>query len=160
MHPIFAHSAYAVVFGLAMVGIIASYVRTALVAVVAGALALAGLLIGGRGVSRRLKWISAGLVVIVLAGIIVAAVVICAVLGGAIAPDSPFTQRLGVGDAPPRAEFWAGTDLLGRDVFSRVIAGSRLMFRVPVSMRNDRSEGWAGSGTAMPRSATTTRAPA
>jgi len=58
----------AAVFGLAMVGIIASYVRTALVAVVAGVLALAALLMSGRSVSRQLKWISAGLVVVVLAG--------------------------------------------------------------------------------------------
>src|SRR4029078_1657774 len=58
----------AAVFGLAMVGIIASYVRTALVAVVAGVLALAALLMTGRSVSRQLKWISAGLVIAVLAG--------------------------------------------------------------------------------------------
>jgi O-Antigen ligase len=58
----------AVVFGLAMVGIVASYVRTAFVAVVAGALAMAGMLLASKSVSRQLKWVSAGLVVVVLAG--------------------------------------------------------------------------------------------
>lgn len=61
---------------------------------------------------------------IVIAFVIVAVVVICAFFGGSIAPDSPFTQRLQVGDVPPSAEFLAGTDLLGRDVLSRVIHGA------------------------------------
>ncbi len=56
--------------------------------------------------------------------IIIAIVVICALFGSSIAPDSPFTQRLQVGDQPPSAEFLAGTDLLGRDVLSRVIHGA------------------------------------
>jgi peptide/nickel transport system permease protein len=55
---------------------------------------------------------------------IMAVVVICAVFGSSVAPDSPFTQRLEVGDTPPSAEFLAGTDLLGRDVLSRVIYGA------------------------------------
>ena len=59
-----------------------------------------------------------------IAFVIVAVVVICAFFGGSIAPDSPFTQRLQVGDVPPSAEFLAGTDLLGRDVLSRVIHGA------------------------------------
>ena len=61
---------------------------------------------------------------IVIAFVVVAVVVICAFFGGSIAPDSPFTQRLQVGDVPPSAEFLAGTDLLGRDVLSRVIHGA------------------------------------
>jgi peptide/nickel transport system permease protein len=61
---------------------------------------------------------------IVIAFVIVAIVVICALFGGSIAPDSPFTQRLQVGDVPPSAEFLAGTDLLGRDVLSRVVHGA------------------------------------
>ena len=61
---------------------------------------------------------------IMIAFVVVAIVVICAFFGGSIAPDSPFTQRLQVGDVPPSAEFLAGTDLLGRDVLSRVIHGA------------------------------------
>ena len=61
---------------------------------------------------------------IVICFCIMAVVVICALFGASVAPDSPFTQRLEVGDQPPSAEFLAGTDLLGRDVLSRVIYGS------------------------------------
>jgi peptide/nickel transport system permease protein len=61
---------------------------------------------------------------IALSFCVVAIVVVCALFGSAVAPDSPFTQRLALGDTPPSAEFLAGTDLLGRDVLSRVIYGS------------------------------------
>jgi peptide/nickel transport system permease protein len=60
---------------------------------------------------------------IALSFCVMAIVVVCALFGSAVAPDSPFTQRLELGDAPPSAEFLAGTDLLGRDVLSRVIYG-------------------------------------
>jgi peptide/nickel transport system permease protein len=61
---------------------------------------------------------------IAIAFIIVAIVVVCAFFAPQIAPDLPSTQRLEVGDIPPSAEFLAGTDLLGRDVLSRVIHGA------------------------------------
>lgn len=60
---------------------------------------------------------------VVLALIIVAIVLACALFANVLAADSPFTQRLQIGDQPPSAEFLAGTDLLGRDVLSRVIHG-------------------------------------
>jgi len=71
-------------------------------------------------------------VVILAAGLVVLIVVISAFFGGLIAPDSPFTQRLAVGDTPPSAEFWAGTDLLGRDVFSRVVYGAETALVGPI----------------------------
>ena len=71
-------------------------------------------------------------VAIAAAGLVVLIVVATAVFGGLIAPDSPFTQRLGVGDTPPSAAFWAGTDLLGRDVFSRVIYGAQTALVGPI----------------------------
>ena len=61
---------------------------------------------------------------IALAFVVVIIVVICALFGASITPDSPFTQRLEVGDVPPSSQFLAGTDLLGRDVLSRVIYGA------------------------------------
>ena len=60
---------------------------------------------------------------IALSFCVMAIVVVCALFGSSVAPDSPFTQRLELGDTPPSAEFLAGTDLLGRDVLSRVIYG-------------------------------------
>ena len=55
-------------------------------------------------------------------------VLFCAVLGEHIVPfpedafDAKPWQRL----QPPSAEFWLGTDGLGRDVFSRTVLGARL----------------------------------
>lgn len=71
-------------------------------------------------------------IVILIAALIITVVVICAVLGEGIAPYSPFLQRLGIGDTPPSAAHLAGTDLLGRDVLSRVIYGARTALVGPV----------------------------
>lgn len=68
---------------------------------------------------RRTPW------TVWVSGVFVALVVAGAVLGGIVAPHSPNEQRLLVGDIPPSGEFWAGTDLLGRDVFSRIVVGAR-----------------------------------
>ncbi len=48
-----------------------------------------------------------------------------AVFGTAITPHDHEEQRLFVSDTPPSAQFWAGTDQLGRDVFLRTIIGAR-----------------------------------
>ncbi|WP_338893723.1 ABC transporter permease [Sinorhizobium meliloti] len=84
------------------------------------------------GETRRRKQPLPVPVVVLFAALIIAAVVICAVLGERIAPDSPFLQRLGVSDAPPSQDHIAGTDLLGRDVLSRVICGARTALAGPV----------------------------
>jgi peptide/nickel transport system permease protein len=69
---------------------------------------------------------------IAVAAIIVAVVVVCAVFGAGIAPASPFLQQLALGDVPPSADHLAGTDLLGRDVLSRVIFGARTALVGPI----------------------------
>ena len=56
---------------------------------------------------------------------LLALLVVFAVFGSVVAPHDPAEQRLFVGDTPPSVEFWAGTDLLGRDVVSRSIVGAR-----------------------------------
>jgi hypothetical protein len=58
----------AIAFVLAMGGIVGSYVRTAVLAALAGAAALAVLLLVGRGVPRPLKLATTALVVLVLVG--------------------------------------------------------------------------------------------
>lgn len=61
----------------------------------------------------------------VVGSIILLIWVICAIFGSAIAPHSPYAQSLlGINKAPSSAH-WFGTDQLGRDMFSRVIVGSR-----------------------------------
>ncbi|HEX7200026.1 MAG TPA: hypothetical protein VF213_11150, partial [Dongiaceae bacterium] len=70
--------------------------------------------------------------IILAAMLVIALVIIAAVFGAAIAPYAPDTQRLLIGDKPPSAEFLAGTDLLGRDVLSRVIFGARTALVGPI----------------------------
>lgn len=61
----------------------------------------------------------------VIGSIVIGFWVFCAILGDRITPYDPIfdqTPDLGVS---PSSEYWFGTDRLGRDVFSRVLAGSR-----------------------------------
>jgi peptide/nickel transport system permease protein len=51
--------------------------------------------------------------------------VFCAVFGWAVVPHDPFADDMLNALVPPNAQNWFGTDQLGRDVFSRVIAGAR-----------------------------------
>lgn len=60
-----------------------------------------------------------------IAMLFVLVAIICALFGRQIAPYPPGEQHLLVGDTPPSAGHWAGTDLLGRDVLSRTIVGAR-----------------------------------
>ena len=63
---------------------------------------------------------------IVAGGVLLALMVLVAVLAPYLAPRSPTAlapvRRL----RPPSAEYWFGTDMLGRDVYSRTIYGARV----------------------------------
>jgi len=48
-----------------------------------------------------------------------------AVFGSLIVPHNPFESHPGQNFHPPGAEFWLGTDQEGRDVFSRLVYGTR-----------------------------------
>ncbi|SFK14334.1 ABC transporter permease [Bradyrhizobium sp. Gha] len=50
---------------------------------------------------------------------------VCAAFGQQFVPYDPLAQDILNALGPPSAEHWFGTDQLGRDIFSRVIAGSR-----------------------------------
>ena len=50
--------------------------------------------------------------------------IVCAIGGDAITPYNPITD-FSTPSQPPSAEHWMGTDALGRDVLSRVMAGAR-----------------------------------
>lgn len=51
--------------------------------------------------------------------------VVCALFGAYFVPVDPFASDLLNTLSPPSADNWFGTDQLGRDMFSRVIVGSR-----------------------------------
>ncbi len=75
-----------------------------------------------------------------LSFVVIAGVLVMAIFGALLAPQSPSAQHLAIVNAQPSGAHWLGTDSLGRDVFSRVIAGSRdsaffgpLVIAVPLS---------------------------
>jgi peptide/nickel transport system permease protein len=63
---------------------------------------------------------------------IVALVLLLAVFGPLIAPQSPDQTDLLAVLQGPSSHHWFGTDNIGRDVFSRVIAGARISIEVAV----------------------------
>lgn len=76
-----------------------------------------------RRVLSPIVWVS----LVVMAGVLV-----MAIFGALLAPLSPAAQHLSIVNAPPSGAHWLGTDSLGRDVFSRVIAGARSAFFGPL----------------------------
>jgi peptide/nickel transport system permease protein len=70
--------------------------------------------------------------VIWLSFVVVAGVLLMAVFGTLLAPQNPAAQNLSIVNAPASGAHWLGTDALGRDVFSRVIAGARTAFFGPL----------------------------
>jgi peptide/nickel transport system permease protein len=68
----------------------------------------------------------------VLGAAIVTLVLLLAVFGPLIAPQNPNQINLLAVLQPPSADHWFGTDNLGRDLFSRVIAGTRISVEVAV----------------------------
>ena len=61
---------------------------------------------------------------------IVGVLILCAVFAPDLAPHDPLRMAAGPRLASPSAEYWMGTDQLGRDVLSRVIYGSRLTLMI------------------------------
>jgi peptide/nickel transport system permease protein len=51
--------------------------------------------------------------------------IVCAIFGSSIAPQNPDAQNLFAINKPPSSAHIFGTDQLGRDIFSRVLTGSR-----------------------------------
>lgn len=63
-------------------------------------------------------------VVVTVSVVLVAAVATAAVLGGVLAPQDPAAQDLLRSVQGPSGAHWLGTDDLGRDIFSRLVAGT------------------------------------
>jgi peptide/nickel transport system permease protein len=58
--------------------------------------------------------------------VVIAALLVVAAFAPWIASHDPFAQNLGERLQPPSAEHWFGTDQIGRDLFSRIVYGSRI----------------------------------
>jgi peptide/nickel transport system permease protein len=62
--------------------------------------------------------------------IFLGALIVVAVTAGVATPYNPFRQDLANSLRPPSGAHWLGTDQLGRDVLSRLMAGSRISLEV------------------------------
>ena len=65
--------------------------------------------------------------------VIVIFFVIIAIIGPFLAPQGINDQNLSIRLQPPSAEHWFGTDDLGRDIFSRILHGTRISLTVGLS---------------------------
>jgi len=64
-------------------------------------------------------------------GVFLIILIICiAIFAPLIAPYSPYKIDMSNTLRPPSAKHWLGTDSLGRDVFSRVVYGSRISLKI------------------------------
>jgi peptide/nickel transport system permease protein len=77
-----------------------------------------------------LRFVSNPLAVIGLS--IIVMLVLIAAFAPLVAPASPTAQDLGMRLRPPSSAHWFGTDELGRDIFSRVIYGSRITLQMVI----------------------------
>ncbi|MCI2394811.1 ABC transporter permease [Aliiroseovarius sediminis] len=66
----------------------------------------------------------------VAGALIIGLLIFTAIAAPWIAPESPVGQNLSNRLLPPSADHWMGTDELGRDIFSRVIYGSRITLMI------------------------------
>jgi peptide/nickel transport system permease protein len=62
--------------------------------------------------------------------ILIALFLIAAIFAPWLAPQNPIEQELLLRRQPPSAQHWMGLDEVGRDVFSRIIYGSRASLKV------------------------------
>ncbi len=67
-----------------------------------------------------------------IGGVIIIGMILSAAFAGIISTHDPY--RMNVSDlfAPPGATYWLGTDNFGRDIFSRIVWGSRISLAVGV----------------------------
>jgi len=82
---------------------------------------------------RHAAWVLRGNPVTALAAAGALVLAAIAVLAPWITPYDPIASNVPAALQPPSAVHWAGTDQLGRDIFSRLIAATRLDLGIAVS---------------------------
>ncbi|WNJ91000.1 ABC transporter permease [Bosea sp. 685] len=82
---------------------------------------------------RHTVWILRGNPVTAFAAAGAFALCVLAVIGPWIVPYDPIASDVPNALLPPSATYWAGTDQLGRDVFSRLIVAARLDLAIAAS---------------------------
>jgi peptide/nickel transport system permease protein len=70
--------------------------------------------------------------ILILGALMIGSVFAMAFFASSIAPFNPHDQAAGPQLSPPSAKHWLGTDNLQRDVFSRIIYGSRTILGVAI----------------------------
>jgi len=68
-----------------------------------------------------------------VAGIFILFLVLAAIFAPFIAPYDPYAIDYGNAMMPPSPQHWAGTDIYGRDILSRIIYGARISLTVGIS---------------------------
>jgi peptide/nickel transport system permease protein len=79
-----------------------------------------------RDTLRHVVWVLRGNAVTGLAAAGALALVAVALFGPFFVPYDPVASNVANALKPPSAQYWAGTDQLGRDVFSRLVVAARL----------------------------------
>ncbi len=82
---------------------------------------------------RHTIWILRGNPVTAIAATGALALCVLAIIGPSIVPYDPIASDVPNALQPPSAKYWAGTDQLGRDVFSRLVVAARLDLAIAAS---------------------------
>jgi peptide/nickel transport system permease protein len=82
---------------------------------------------------RHIGWVLRGNAVTGLAAAGALTLVALAILGPSLVPYDPIASNVSNALKPPSALHWAGTDQLGRDVFSRIVVAARLDLAIAAS---------------------------
>ncbi|HEY9570406.1 diguanylate cyclase [Lysinibacillus sp. BF-4] len=68
-----------------------------------------------------------------IAGLIILAIIIAMAIVVPMLSQYKYSDQLGVYNSPPSAQFWFGTDDLGRDIFVRIWAGARISLFIGIT---------------------------
>lgn len=85
---------------------------------------------GGAGWLRRVVEFCRKRTLGAFGGAVILLMILMAVFAPVIAPTDPYETSFLAQLRPPSAQYWLGTDSFGRDVFSRIVYGSRTALKI------------------------------